>query len=204
MRMPSASIPDSEGPVAPASISHEDAEALLAIARASIQHGLDVGEPLPVDLDEVPEVLSRPGASFVTLQLDGALRGCIGSFEAYRPLVSDVSHNAYAAAFRDPRFPPLSPSELAGLELHLSLLGPPVPLEVASEADLLAALRPAVDGLILEDGGRRALFLPQVWEQLPEPVEFVTQLKVKAGLQRDHWSPGMRCWRFVVEEVGEE
>jgi AmmeMemoRadiSam system protein A len=190
-------------PAAPGSLSSEDARALLAIARASIQHGLDVGEPLPVDLGEVPAVLSRPGASFVTLQLKGALRGCIGSFEAYRPLASDVSHNAYAAAFRDPRFPPLSPAELAELELHLSLLGPPVPLEVASEDELLATLRSGVDGLILEDGGRRALFLPQVWQQLSDPVDFVTHLKLKAGLPRDHWSPGVRCWRFVVEEVEE-
>jgi AmmeMemoRadiSam system protein A len=190
-------------PAAPGSLSPEDARALLAIARASIQHGLDVGEPLPVDLGEVPAVLIQPGASFVTLQLDGALRGCIGSFEAYRPLAADVSHNAYAAAFRDPRFPPLSPAELAGLELHLSLLGPPVPLDVASEDELLATLRSGVDGLILADGGRRALFLPQVWQQLPDPMDFVTHLKLKAGLPRDHWSPGVRCWRFVVEEVEE-
>ena len=74
-------------------------------------------------------------------------------------------------------------------------------LDVATEDELLAALRPGVDGLILEDGGRRALFLPQVWEQLSDPVDFVTHLKLKAGLPRDHWSPGMRCWRFVVEEV---
>ena len=191
-------------PEAPTSVSGQDAAALLAIARASIQHGLDVGEPLPVSLDEVPEALSRPGASFVTLQLGGALRGCIGSFEAYRPLAADVAHNAYAAAFRDPRFPPLSPSELAELELHLSLLGAPVPLAVSSENELLAALRPGVDGLILEDGGRRGLFLPQVWEQLPEPAGFVVHLKRKAGLPDDHWSSGMRCWRFVVEDVAEE
>lgn len=191
-------------PAAPSSVSSEDAETLLAIARASIQHGLDVGEPLPVDLDEVADALGRPAASFVTLQLDGALRGCIGSFEAYRPLASDVSHNAYAAAFRDPRFPPLSPAELSGLELQLSLLGPPVPLEVANETELLATLRPGVDGLILEDGGRRALFLPQVWQQLPDPVDFVTHLKRKAGLPSDHWSPGVRCWRFVVVEVVEK
>ncbi len=202
--MASDEPPRTSEPEAPSSVSPTDAEALLAIARASIQHGLDVGEPLPVELDDVPEALVRPGASFVTLQLDGALRGCIGSFEAYRPLASDVSHNAHAAAFRDPRFAPLSPAELTGLEVHLSLLGPPVPLAVSSEEDLLAALRPGVDGLILEDGGRRGLFLPQVWEQLPVPVDFVTHLKRKAGLPADYWSPTMRCWRFVVEEVGEE
>lgn len=193
--------PRSGEPPAPRAVSPQGAEALLTIARASIQHGLDVGEPLPVDLDELPEPLVRPGASFVTLQREGALRGCIGSFEAYRPLAVDVAHNAYAAAFRDPRFPPLSPPELAGLELHLSLLGPPVPLAVATEGELLTALRPGVDGLILEDGGRRALFLPQVWQQLREPADFVTHLKRKAGLPGDYWSPRMRCWRFVVEEV---
>ncbi|UCF40943.1 MAG: AmmeMemoRadiSam system protein A [Gemmatimonadota bacterium] len=196
--------PHTSEPKAPGTVSAEDGAELLAIARASIRHGLDVGEPLPVDLEEMPVALRRPGASFVTLEIEGALRGCIGSFEAYRPLASDVSHNAYAAAFRDPRFPPLSPKELTELELHLSLLGPPVPLEVVGEAELLAILRPGVDGLILEDGGRRGLFLPQVWEQLPDPVDFVTHLKRKAGLPDDYWSPGMRCWRFVVEKVAAE
>ncbi|NIM49050.1 MAG: AmmeMemoRadiSam system protein A [Gemmatimonadales bacterium] len=200
--MPAA--PDSGEPAGPASVSRGDAQALCALARASIRHGLDTGEPWPVDLGDVPEALSAPGASFVTLQLGGKLRGCVGSFEAYRPLALDVSHNAYAAAFRDPRFPPLSHAEFSRLELHLSLLGPPVPLEVSSQQELLAILRPGVDGLILEDGGRRALFLPQVWEQLPEPVEFVTHLKLKAGLHPEHWSPRMRCWRFVVDEIGEE
>ena len=172
---------------------------LLELARGSIRHGLDTGTPLPVDPREFPPELQAQRACFVTLQRHGALRGCIGHLEAFEPLVTDVARNAFAAAFQDPRFPPLSRGELDGLELHISILTPARPLEFTSEADLIARLRPGVDGLILEDGPFRGTFLPSVWEQLPEPREFLRHLKQKAGLPPGHWSETLRIQRYETE-----
>jgi hypothetical protein len=110
--------------------------------------------------------------------------------------------HAFSAAFRDGRFQPLRFEELPGLELHISVLGPMEPIEIGSEEELLAALRPGVDGLVLADAGRRATFLPSVWAQLPRPEDFVVHLKRKAGLPDAHWSPEMRAWRYPVREIG--
>lgn len=145
--------------------------------------------------------LAHPGACFVTLKRHGALRGCIGSPMAWRPLGEDVVDNAAKAAFGDPRFAPLSAPELDGLTLSVSVLTPPVPMRFDSELDLLGQLRPGVDGLIIEDGGRRALFLPSVWEQLPDPAQFLAHLKHKAGMAIDHWSPHFKASRFEAVEV---
>jgi AmmeMemoRadiSam system protein A len=192
---------DSSPPVLPP----DDARALLEIARSSIRHGLNTGEPLkPLQEMGIPDSLARPVASFVTLNIDGALRGCIGSLEACRPLVDDVAHNAFAAAFRDPRFPPLSEDEFKVIELHISLLGPATPMEVTDERDLVTALRPGMDGLILEDPPYRSVFLPQVWDSLPEPTDFVAHLKLKAGLSSDHWSPNIKFSCFTVDEVSDD
>lgn len=173
--------------------------ALVALARASIEHGLDAGAPAPVLSRD--GVLGAPGAAFVTLKRGGQLRGCIGSVLAWRPLAEDVADNARKAAFSDPRFPPLARAELDGLELSVSVLTPPTPMTFTDEADLLAQLRPRVDGLIIEDAGRRALFLPSVWEQLPDRRQFMAHLKRKAGLPADHWSPGFKASRFQAVEV---
>lgn len=190
---------------APRPLAANEARSLMDIARDSIRHGMEAGEPLDASrLEQLPEGLGRLGASFVTLNLDGSLRGCIGSIEAHRPLAQDVAHNAFAAAFRDPRFPPLSADELPRIELHISLLAPASPLPVNSEHELLTKLRPRIDGLILEDPPYRSVFLPHVWDTLPEPSEFVAQLKRKAGLPATHWSAGIRFYRFTVEEIGEE
>ncbi len=178
---------------------------LLDIARRSIVHGLAHGRPLPVEAGAFPPPLSEPGAAFVTLHHGGRLRGCIGSLEARRPLVTDVAENAWAAAFRDPRFPPLTPAELAGLAVHVSVLGPPEPLPpAASEAEAAALLRPGIDGVILEADGRRGTFLPAVWEQLPDPARFLRHLKLKAGLPQEGWSPSYRLWRYTTESFGED
>lgn len=174
---------------------------LLELAWQSIRHAVEQASPLPLRSEDCPATLREDGACFVTLRRGGELRGCIGSLQAHRPLCQDVVHNAYAAALEDPRFMPLRAEELDGLELHISLLGPSEPLEVANEAALLKALRPGVDGLILEDGPHRATFLPSVWEQLPEPVQFLQQLKRKAGLPADHWSATMRFARYQCESV---
>ncbi len=174
---------------------------LLALAEASIRHGLEHGAPLPIDYETVPADLVDLGASFVTLHRRGRLRGCIGSLRAMRPLAEDVAANAYAAAFSDQRFDPLEAEELADLEISVSVLGPMQPMTFADERDLLAQLDIGEDGLVIADQGRRALFLPQVWGQLPDPVVFLAQLKVKAGLPLAE-SPTMQAWRFRVDVTG--
>lgn len=188
-------------------LSPGDRGALLGTARESIREGLRTGRPLEVDASAYGPALAAPRATFVTLHLRGGLRGCIGALEASRPLIADAARHAYAAAFRDPRFPPVTAGEVEALELHISIIGPPEPLAARDEPALLAQLRPAVDGLILEETGggrgRRSTFLPEVWETLPEPRRFLEHLKAKAGLPPDYWSPTLRFWRYATESVGE-
>ncbi len=174
---------------------------LLKLAAASIKYGLQHGSPIPVDPSEYPSPLQQPRASFVTLMIKQQLRGCIGSLEAYRPLVEDVVENAFAAAFRDPRFHPLQTQEYERLHYHISILTPPSPMQFQSEADLLAQLRPGIDGLILADLGRRGTFLPSVWESLPEPADFLRHLKLKAGFSPTYWSPSLTIQRYTVEDI---
>ncbi|MBN2886377.1 MAG: AmmeMemoRadiSam system protein A [Chromatiaceae bacterium] len=182
--------------------SAEQRRALLALALASIRHGLTHGRPARPNLDDYADALREPRAAFVTLHRAGALRGCIGSLEAEQPLALEVADKAFAAAFRDPRFPALRAGELADLALDISVLAPPEPLPVASEAELLGILRPGIDGLILSEHGRRATFLPSVWEQLPAPADFLAHLKRKAGLAASHWSRDMRFERYGSEAFG--
>lgn len=177
--------------------------ALLALARQALVHGLEHGRPLEPDLGECDQALRAPGACFVTLKQQGRLRGCIGSLEARQPLARDVAHNAHHAAYADPRFAPLAAGELSVTHIHISLLTPHEPLPATDEAALLAALEPGLDGLVLELGARRATFLPAVWEQLPEPGEFLRQLKHKAGLPGDYWSAGLRFQRYRSHGFGE-
>lgn len=172
---------------------------LLALARGAIAERF--GRPGSAPAGH--PALARPGATFVTLQQAGELRGCIGSLEAHRSLYQDVRANAQAAAFHDPRFAPLAAREFDVTRVEVSLLSAPEPMTVASEEALLAALRPDVDGLILSLGPRRATFLPQVWESLPDPVEFVAHLKRKAGLPFDFWSAEIRCSRYTVAKWSE-
>lgn len=174
---------------------------LLALAQDAIGYGLQHGHPPDIELTQCPKPLRTPGASFVTLKLDGELRGCIGSLEAYRPLAEDVAGNAYAAAFTDPRFAPLSPSELPCLALHISILRPAEPMVFDSEQALLRQLRPGVDGLILEAEGRRGTFLPAVWESLPSPHDFLRHLKLKSGLAPDYWCDDIKLWRYTTESI---
>ncbi|MGH0033545.1 MAG: AmmeMemoRadiSam system protein A [Myxococcota bacterium] len=174
---------------------------LLEIAGASIDSGLERGHALELEVGRESELLRRPGACFVTLRRDRELRGCIGSLEPSRPLARDVAENAYRAAFHDPRFPPLGGSERAGLDVHLAILGPRSPIAAASEAELLSALRPGVDGLVVCEGPRRATFLPAVWQSLSSPRDFVRELKRKAGLAADHWSTDLRFERYETESI---
>lgn len=139
----------------------------------------------------------------MTLEAKGRLRGCIGHLEAIQPLVVDVAENAFAAAFRDSRFPPLSADEWRGVEVHLSLLTAPEPMHFSDEIDLIRQIRPGEDGLILQDGPNRGTFLPSVWESLPDPVDFLLHLKQKAGLAANHWSDTVEVSRYRTESFGE-
>lgn len=172
---------------------------LLALARRSIEQGVQSGRPLK--LREPDHELLQPGACFVTLNLAGELRGCIGSLQPHRPLADDVVDNAFSAAFRDPRFPPVSAQELPVLDIHISILSPTQPMQFSSEQDLLRQLRPGIDGLVLQDGQHRGTFLPQVWESLPTPEDFLSHLKRKAGLPAHYWSPSIRVERYTVESI---
>lgn len=172
---------------------------LTGLARAAIAKRFGNPEPILPH----PDWLDRPGAVFVTLTQNGELRGCIGSLEAHRSLADDLAENARAAAFRDPRFAPLGEDELARTRVEVSILSAPEPLRFTSEADALAQLRPGVDGVILEYGGHRATFLPQVWEQLPDKRVFMAHLKQKAGLLADFWADGVRLYRYTVEKFKE-
>ena len=174
---------------------------LLEIAGSSIRHGLATGRPLPLELADLPPACAIRQATFVTLKRTGALRGCVGSLRALRPLAQDIALQAYAAAFLDSRFAPLRPEELDGLEITLSLLTPLEPLPFVSEADLVAQLHPGVDGLILELGPKLGTFLPAVWQSLPEPWDFLRQLKLKAGLPPWHALERVKAFRYRVETI---
>ncbi len=175
---------------------------LINIVRGAIAFGLNTGQPPSIRADAaLPPLLAAQGAAFVTLRRDGALRGCIGSPVAWRPLIVDVAQHAFNAAFKDPRFPALHVLELAGLDLSVSVLTPPEPMRFAGEADLLAQLRPGIDGLNIEDAGRRSLYLPSVWEEIADRRTFLTTLKLKAGLPAGHFSHTFTAQRFRSIEV---
>lgn len=169
---------------------------LLPLARASISAAL--GRTLEVAEDAV--WLQELGACFVTLTQQGQLRGCIGTLEARRSLLVDVKANAVSAALRDPRFSPLTATELAQTEIEVSLLSPMQAMRFDSEAHALAQLQPGIDGVVLEFDRYRSTFLPQVWEQLPTAFEFIAHLKHKAGLPPDFWAEGVRLSRYTVSK----
>ncbi|OHC60381.1 MAG: AMMECR1 domain-containing protein [Rhodocyclales bacterium GWA2_65_19] len=169
---------------------------LLTLARNAIAARLGEAQS---PADDCPE-LHKPGATFVTLTQQGNLRGCIGSLEAWRPLAQDVQENAIGAAFRDPRFEPLTADELPITRVEVSLLTPAEPIFFTSEADALAQLRPEIDGVILTAGQHRSTFLPQVWEQLPGPASFMAHLKQKAGLPANYWGTDVRLERYTVKK----
>ncbi len=178
------------------------AEGLIQLVRTSIVLGFDTGRPPDINpTASLPPLLAAPGAAFVTLRRNGMLRGCIGSAVATRPLIVDVTQHAFNAAFRDGRFPKLGLAELAGLELSVSVLTAPVPMAFSDEPDLLAQLQPGIDGLIIEDSGRAALFLPSVWQEVREPRQFLTLLKQKAGMAAGHFSPSFTARRFRSIDV---
>jgi AmmeMemoRadiSam system protein A len=187
---------------APDQLDTEKGETLLQLARSEIASKL--GYEVTSTATAQAGWLAQPGASFVTLTRQGELRGCIGTLEAHRTLEMDVRENAVAAAFHDPRFMPLSRLEFEDIRVEVSLLSPTEPLAVADEASALTALRPSVDGVVFEYRHFRSTFLPQVWEQLPEPAEFLAHLKRKAGLPVDFWAEEVRLSRYTVSKWKEE
>jgi AmmeMemoRadiSam system protein A len=169
---------------------------LLQLARDSLEHGLSHGCPFKPDLSALPTDLQTPAACFVTLHKDGQLRGCIGSLEPREPLATAVASSAYAAGFQDPRFPAIRAEELPRLSLDISILSPMQELTVASEQELRQRLRPGVDGVLLEEGMRHAVYLPAVWSQLPNPRVFIEQLKLKGGWPANYWSDTLKVRIF--------
>lgn len=181
-------------------LNRSERDALLHVAEVSIDHGLAQGSAARIDATAYAAALGADGASFVTLKTQGRLRGCIGSLLAHRPLVIDVAENAFAAAFRDPRFEPLRAEERDAITtLEISVLSAPQPLVAPSRNALIGALRPGVDGLIVQEAERRATFLPQVWQQLCDRDLFVNHLWQKAGLEPDHWSGTLRFWTYQTQ-----
>lgn len=178
----------------------EQRRVLLPIARAAIARALGLRQAAA----ESAPWLAERGASFVTLTQYGGLRGCIGTLEPHRSLLDDVKSNAISAALRDPRFAPLSKDELGITDIEVSLLSPTLPMIFTDESDALAQLRPGVDGVIFEWRHFRSTFLPQVWEQLPVPREFIAHLKRKAGLPDDFWAEDIKLSRYTVTKLSEK
>ncbi len=185
-------------PVLPSMLSEQAQQQLLDAAEQVLRQRLQDQTLLPAERSLLPALL-QTGCCFVTLHRDNNLRGCIGAVDPYQALVDDVVEHTQAAAFHDPRFSPLQASELQGLELEISVLLPPQRLEVTCEQELLQALVPGEDGLILTDGLRRAVFLPQVWQQLPQAEQFVGYLKRKGGWRDAEWPAAMQASRFAVQ-----
>jgi AmmeMemoRadiSam system protein B/AmmeMemoRadiSam system protein A len=190
-----------------ARLPEDGRERLLEAARTSIRvgsaqpPGATTLPAAPAELADSP-LLRAQRNTFVTLEIDGRLRGCIGSLRPHRALADDVCANAYKAAYSDPRFPALTPGEIDRLQVSVSVLSHPRPIAADSEASLIEQLRPDMDGLILSDGDRSALFLPSVWRSLPDPRQFVRQLRRKARLPEEGWTPTMRAQRFGAECFG--
>ena len=179
----------------------EQGARILRAAMQTVGYGIKNGKPPKLDLPSFPAELQDNRATFVTINKNGQLRGCIGTIQAYQPLITDLVENAFKAAMKDPRFPPTQEDEAGALEISVSLLSPMSEMTFSDEADLLSQLRPRQDGLIISDQGKRSVFLPQVWDSIPDAKSFLTRLKQKAGLAADHWSGDFQAWRFTALSV---
>lgn len=185
-------------------LTNGEQQTLLRLAREAMEYGVRGKILPPLDKESLTPRLLAEGASFVTLTINHELRGCVGTLEAHQPLAEDVREQAIAAALRDPRFPPVDASELNRIRVEVSRLSAPQPLEYTSSADLPARLNPHVDGVILKDGRHRATFLPQVWEQIPDPVNFLNHLCAKMGVPKNLWrDKKLQVYIYQVEEFHE-
>ena len=185
-------------------LSVEDQETLLKIARQSIERAVRREAKFPLKIEDYSALLQQNGASFVTLTLNGRLRGCIGTLQAYQPLVLDVREHAILAALEDPRFPPVSDRELANVRIEVSRLTEPKPFLYQTPQDLLQGLHPGTDGVVLRLGHRSATYLPQVWDQIPDSADFLSELCMKMGAPADTWQKQkLEVSTYQVEEFSE-
>lgn len=171
---------------------------VINICKESINAGLENKKYSP---ENYPCVLEEYGASFITIELNGDLRGCIGSIIAHRPLIQDLIKNAHSAAFADPRFFPLTQDEFQNIKISVSLLTKPQKMSFENEADLLEQIKPYEDGLIIREGAKQGVFLPVVWEELPDKQEFLNHLKLKAGLDRNYFSDTIEVFKFKAVKI---
>lgn len=172
---------------------------LLLLAWESVAHGLKTGKPLRIDLDDYPDEFKQARATFIKLTREQHTRGCVGSMEPIRPLGEDVAENAFAAAFCDKHFPPLTSDELDGLGIEIMLLSPLEMLSCATQLELTAQLRPHIDGLLLKAGSHHANLLPSAWENFHSAFELVNYLKQTAGLPLTYWSKDIQVYRYTTE-----
>lgn len=184
-------------------LSSEDRDTLLKVAAQGLVYAVKHRYPMRVTLSDYSQVLRAERASFVTLHLEGKLRGCVGSLRPLRPLVADVAFNVYAAANEDSRFEMVEEKEIPDIKIHISVLTVPEKITFRTEAELIGLIRPGVDGLIIADKANVGTFLPIMWEQIPDAEEFLRQLKNKAGLAFDYWSPSIEVFRYTAEYFGE-
>ena len=188
----------------PGKLTNEEKDALLQIARRAMSEAVRKELVTPLHMDNLSPTLQKNGASFVTLTINGDLRGCIGALEAYQPLALDVQEHAIAAALQDYRFPRVTITELESIHIEISWLSEAVDLVYEEPLELTKLLHPGVDGVILQDGFRKATFLPQVWQQLPDPVVFLGHLCNKMGASSDLWQKRLlKVKTYQVEEFGE-
>ena len=185
-------------------LTMDEKQTLLRLAREALSRGV-AGHTMPLlDPKGLTPALRANGASFVTLTIRGELRGCIGALEPYQPLADDVREHAVAAALEDPRFPPVTPQEVDRIEIEVSRLTFPKALDYSNAEDLMSRLRPHIDGVILRDGFRRATFLPQVWEKIPDTADFLDNLCLKMGEPPDTWRrKRLDVQVYQVEEFSE-
>lgn len=182
-------------------LAAEDRQRLLDLADGAVRAGLAGHRPDAVDVDAMPPGVRRAAPAFVTVTVGGELNGCIGTMEP-ETLAVAVPRLAYQAAFEDPRLPPLAAGDYGRLGLKISVLSPMEALDVHSEDEVLAAIRPGVDGLLIRSGWHRATFLPAVWDTLPEPRDFLHHLELKAGLRPGRWPSDLRAFRYTSLEFG--
>lgn len=182
-------------------LNEKNRRSLLDLAYRSIETGLKTGNPLNINLRDYSVQLSQQKATFVTLEKNHQLCGCIGMLDAVLPLAEDVCENAFSAAFKDPRFPPLKKSDFKDITIHISILSEPEIMSFISEEELIAQIRPNIDGLILECGSRKGTFLPSVWETIKTPSHFLQHLKQKAGLAKHYWSDQIKVYRYTTETI---
>jgi AmmeMemoRadiSam system protein A len=188
----------------PETLTDDERQQLLILARQAIQQAVCGSELVMFEPDCLTPPLRQPGATFVTLTRNGELRGCVGALEAYQPLAEDVREHAVAAALNDFRFYPVQPDELPGLQIEISRLTIPQPLDYTDPVELPRRLRQGIDGVILRAGSRRSTFLPQVWEKIPDPEEFLSHLCLKMGCPANYWRRNrLQVFTYQVEEFHE-